>query len=51
MACGNVATSVVATESLRMLVFGEGTLNVLVSQFPAVGDVIREAVQKRLPQR
>lgn len=43
--------SVVATESLQMLVFAEGTLNVLVSQFPAVGDVIREAVQKRLPQR
>jgi aromatic-L-amino-acid/L-tryptophan decarboxylase len=43
--------TVVAVEPLRLLVFPEGTLNLLVAEFPDIDAVIREAVQERLPRR
>jgi glutamate/tyrosine decarboxylase-like PLP-dependent enzyme len=43
--------TVVAVEPLRLLVFPEGTLTLLVSEFPEVDAAIREAVEERLPRR
>src|SRR5262249_27033887 len=41
--------SVVAVERTRLLVFPQGTLNLLVRELPALEQTIREAVGKRLP--
>jgi aromatic-L-amino-acid/L-tryptophan decarboxylase len=42
--------TVVAIEPSRLLVFPEGTLNLLVAEFPDVDRAVREAVQERLPR-
>jgi aromatic-L-amino-acid/L-tryptophan decarboxylase len=43
--------TVVAAEPLRLFVFPEGTLNLLVAEFPEIDAVIREAVEERMPRR
>jgi aromatic-L-amino-acid decarboxylase len=43
--------TVVAVEPLRLLVFPEGILNVLVAEYPEIDAAVREAVQERLPRR
>jgi glutamate/tyrosine decarboxylase-like PLP-dependent enzyme len=43
--------TVVAIEPLRLLVFPEGTLSLLVEEFPEIDAAIREAVEERLPRR
>jgi aromatic-L-amino-acid decarboxylase len=43
--------TVVAAEPLRLLVFPEGTLSLLVAEFPEIDAVIREAVEERMPRR
>jgi aromatic-L-amino-acid decarboxylase len=43
--------TVVAVEPLRLLVFPDGALNLIVEEFPQIDAVVREAVEERLPRR
>ncbi len=43
--------TVVATEPLRVVVFPEGALSLLVAEHPTIDAAIRDAVQERLPRR